>query len=270
MTVRLIATDLDGTLLLPDATIAPGVRSAIARAQRAGIDVVLMTARSWRSARHIAEAAGVTGLAVCSNGAVIYDLSREEVVHANTFDSDALASFVRDCQRANEVVLAWETATAAYRSPEYHAMSTYDAKYAGAYLRSVQVVDSFDASDSVTKLLIRHPTCGPDELLEALRQLDHPVTLTISGGPFVEVTAPGITKAHALQMLCADRGLTADDVVAIGDQVNDLPMLLWAGRGVAMGNAHPDVLAAVAERTASNVEDGAALVIESVLGAMRI
>jgi len=95
MAVRLVATDLDGTLLLPDATVSPRVAAAIDQAQAAGIAVVLMTARNWRSVRDIARAAGVTGLAVCSNGAVIYDLAAAEVAHANTFERDVLDRFVQ-------------------------------------------------------------------------------------------------------------------------------------------------------------------------------
>ena len=76
--------------------------------------------------------------------------------------------------------------------------------------------------------------------------------------------AGGITKAHALEALCGELGIAAAEVVAVGDQPNDLPMLRWAGRGVAMGNAHPSVLAAIPERTASNGEDGLALVLESL------
>jgi hydroxymethylpyrimidine pyrophosphatase-like HAD family hydrolase len=91
------------------------------------------------------------------------------------------------------------------------------------------------------------------------------VTITVSGGPFVEVMAAGVTKALALAALCDERGIDAADVVAVGDHTNDLPMLRWAGRAVAMGNAHPSVLAEIHEHTASNVDDGLAMVIEGLL-----
>jgi hydroxymethylpyrimidine pyrophosphatase-like HAD family hydrolase len=101
--------------------------------------------------------------------------------------------------------------------------------------------------------------------LDALAPFADDVTTTVSGGPFVEVMAAGVTKALALAELCAERGIAASEVVAVGDHTNDLPMLRWAGRGVAMGNAHPSVLAEIKEHTASNVDDGLALVIESLL-----
>ncbi len=265
MSIRLVATDLDGTLLLPDASVSPRVAAAVARAQAADIDVVIMTARNWRSVRAIAEAAGVSGLAVCSNGAVIYDLRRGEVAHANTFERDVLGHFVAECRRVAGVVFGWETASGAYRTPEYHALASEDVNYAAVYLRAVEIVDEFHPPNGVTKLLIRRAGSEPAELMAELTSLGHPVTITVSGGPFVEVTAQGVTKAHALEMLCHARGITAADVVAIGDQVNDVPMLVWAGRGVAMGNAHPDVLAATSERTATNLDDGVALVIEGLL-----
>jgi HAD superfamily hydrolase (TIGR01484 family) len=105
------------------------------------------------------------------------------------------------------------------------------------------------------------------DLLAAVQELDDggAFTFTTSGGDFVEIMAAGVTKAFALEQLCVDLGIDQRHVVAVGDQPNDLPMLTWAGRGVAMGNSHPLVLAAVDERTATNADDGLALVLESLL-----
>ncbi|HUQ40233.1 MAG TPA: HAD hydrolase family protein, partial [Acidimicrobiales bacterium] len=89
--------------------------------------------------------------------------------------------------------------------------------------------------------------------------------ITVSGGSFIELSAPGVDKASGVGDLCRLLGIGRADVVAVGDHVNDLPLLQWAGRGVAMGDSHPDVLAAVAERTATNADDGLALVLEGLL-----
>jgi hydroxymethylpyrimidine pyrophosphatase-like HAD family hydrolase len=86
--------------------------------------------------------------------------------------------------------------------------------------------------------------------------------VTIPGPWTVEISAAGVSKAAALAELCAELGVEADEVVAFGDYPNDLPMLEWAGHAVAVANAHPDVLAAADEITASNEEDGVALVLE--------
>lgn len=265
MRPRLLASDLDGTLLLPDATVSPRVVQALAAARAAGIVIVLVTARSWRSAHELAEAAGVDGLLVCSNGAIVFDLDRRAVVHARHFDRPVLDAFLSRAVAEAGAVVAWETATAAFRTAAYQDLAQRDPNYSPAYMKIVEFAEEVGADHVVTKVLVRHATLTPAELLGRLEALDEPVTCTTSGGPFVEVMAPGVTKALALAELCAELGIVANEVVAVGDQPNDLPMLRWAGRGVAMANAHPAVLAAIAERTTSNVEDGLARVIESFL-----
>jgi hypothetical protein len=89
--------------------------------------------------------------------------------------------------------------------------------------------------------------------------------VTHSGGPFVEISATGVDKAMALGELCATLGVSAAEVVAFGDMPNDVPMLRWAGLGVAVANAHPDALAAADDLTASNAEDGVALALERLI-----
>jgi Cof subfamily protein (haloacid dehalogenase superfamily) len=270
MNVRVVATDLDGTLLLdggPDPRISPRVQRALAEVQRAGIVVVLVTARNWRTVLGIAERAGVGGLAVCSNGAVVIDLATGDVHRSHPVELGVVRAFVARCRaQLGGVCFGWETATGAYRDAEYHAHSLDSGLFPNVYTRDVQVVEEIADDHAVTKLVVRHPELHPEALAAALETVGgRHVTVTFSGGEFVEVTAAGVTKAFALELLCADLGVEANEVVAVGDQPNDLPMLHWAGRGVAMGNAHPRVLAEVAERTATNAEDGLALVLESLL-----
>lgn len=265
MPVKLVATDLDGTLLRTDGSISPRTSDAIERVQQAGITVVLVTARNWRSVGAIAGAAGVSGLGICSNGAVVYDFERQQVHRAEVSDVAAIRSFVEVVRASTGGCFAWETAFGAYRSPEYHALAQRDVSFARVYLDAIEVLAHPEDEHEVTKLLIRHPTLGPDELLDLLLPHAGELTLTVSGGPFVEATRAGVTKAFALEQLCSERGIERSDVVAVGDQPNDLPMLSWAGRGVAMGNSHPAVLATTEERTATNDEDGLALVLESLV-----
>ena len=264
MTPKLIATDLDGTLLLPDSTVSARVASALRAAQDAGITVVVLTARSWRSLGVLPPELFPHGLAVCSNGAVIFDLATREVVRWHHFDLDVLRAFLSRVHTVCDAAIAWETPTGAFRTARYQALCD-DTFMNAAYLASIGHAEAITDDHVVTKVLVRHETMQADELLAALLPVAGAVSLTVSGGVFVEVMAPGVTKAAALAALCDDLGVTADEVVAIGDHTNDVPMLRWAGRGVAMGNAHPAVLAEIAEQTAPNTEDGLALVIESLL-----
>lgn len=117
------------------------------------------------------------------------------------------------------------------------------------------------------KFVIRHPELAPDALFDALRSLGLTgFEATLSGAPFVEVMAEGVTKATGLARLCEHLGIDRADVVAFGDALNDVEMLRWAGRGVAMAGAEPVVREAADETTASNDEDGVAQMIERLLG----
>jgi len=119
----------------------------------------------------------------------------------------------------------------------------------------------------VTKLIALHPTWSIDDLLRVTLDLaGESATVTHSGAPFVEIAAPGVTKASALAALCTRLGIAPADVVAFGDMPNDLPMLAWAGHSVAVANAHQEVIAAASEVTLANDEDGVAVVLERVLG----
>jgi Cof subfamily protein (haloacid dehalogenase superfamily) len=261
---RLIATDLDGTLLLPDSTVSPRVEAALRAAQDAGITVVVLTARNWRSLGVLPPELFPHGLAACSNGAIVYDLSTGRVARWRQFDLDVLRAFLARVTAVCDAAIAWETPTGAFRTERYQAMCD-DTYMNAAYLASIQRAEEIADEHVVTKVLVRHETMKADELLGALAPVAESVSLTVSGGVFVEVMAPGVTKAAALATLCEELGITAAEVVAVGDHTNDIPMLQWAGRGVAMGNAHPAVLAEIAEHTAPNTEDGLALVIEDVL-----
>lgn len=262
--IRLLATDLDGTLLRPDTTVSPRVSEALAAAEHAGITVVILTARRARSFVGVIGDAIPHGLAVCSNGAIVFDLATKTTVRSHPFDSAVLRDFL-DRAGQHDAVYAWETPDEGFRTPRYDAVATAQEGPPPAILGRIDVVDDIADDHVVTKVLLRHPTLNPEQLYELLLPLADGVSVVISGGPFVEVMAPGVTKAFALAQLCEERGITADEVVAVGDHTNDLPMLHWAGRGVAMGNAHPLVLAEIPEVTATNAEDGLALVIESLL-----
>jgi hypothetical protein len=124
-------------------------------------------------------------------------------------------------------------------------------------------------SAPAVKLMLRHPELSADALLTHARQvLDGLAEVSHSSArdALLEISAPGVSKASSLAQLCARAGIGSAEVMAFGDMPNDLPMLVWAGRGVAVANAHPDVLAAADEVTLSNDEAGVAAVLERVLG----
>jgi HAD superfamily hydrolase (TIGR01484 family) len=229
--------------------------------------VVLVTARPAYAVKPFAEAIGVTGLLLCSNGAVVYDLARQEIVRHTPLDVTTARELVVALRAAvPDVCFGFVRGQRFACEPAYHCLAGPgdhpDGFVASAMLNDAMVL----CEEAPTKLIVRHPTIPVDDLLLLVQDLGlDGFEATHSGAPFVEIAAAGVTKAWALAAVCAERGIGADDVVAFGDAPNDLPMLQWAGRGIAVANAHPSVLAAISEIAPSNEDDGVAVVLEQIL-----
>jgi hypothetical protein len=263
---KLIATDLDGTLLRSDGQISPRTRAAIAAAQAAGIPVVLVTARPPRVVRDVAEAAGVTGPVVCANGAILYDVGRDAVITHERLGGDLAREFSRALRvLAPNVVFAIEHGHLLGYEPTFPRIFDDGAQAPESPVGDVEALCEAD----VTKLIVHHPGEDPDALAAwVTAHVGQRAFVTHSGGPFVEIGAVGVSKASGLARLCEELCVAAADVVAFGDMPNDLPMLRFAGHGVAVANAHPEVLAEANEVARSNDDDGVARVIERLLGAV--
>jgi len=261
--IRLVATDLDGTLLRPDGTFSPRTQDALSAVQERGLTIVFVSARSPRSVRPQAVEAGVTGFAVCANGAITYDLERSEIVEHHALEpavAERLVVGIRE--RAPGSSFACERELVFSCEPLYDEHNPYaDRDFEYVRADALELVRS-----PLTKLIVRQPGVPLVQLVEtvtALAGVD--AAVTFSGEHFVEVSAPGVTKAFAVERLCRRLGVGPGEVVAFGDMPNDLPLLAWAGHSVAVANAHPDVIAAADEVTASNVEDGVAVVLERLV-----
>ncbi|HET8628014.1 MAG TPA: Cof-type HAD-IIB family hydrolase [Thermomicrobiales bacterium] len=260
--IRLVATDLDGTLLRGDGTVSARTRRALAGARAVGATVVLISARPPRTLRLMARDANVGGLAVCCNGALVYDLDADTIVEQAALPAGVAAALVAALRAAAPGVCF-----AVERGLTFGQESAWAPSAAGSPAGAPLVDDALAlCAADVTKLIARHPARTPEELWGIARAVaGEAATVTHSGAPFVEIAAAGVTKARALERLCARLGVAAAEVVAFGDMPNDLPLLAWAGRGVAVANAHPAVLAAADGITRANDEDGVALVLERLL-----
>jgi hypothetical protein len=259
---RLVATDLDGTLLRTDETASPRTIEAIARVLEAGIPFVICTARPARWMRALAPIVGGGGTAICANGGVIWDIGDERVMH----------EFPIPCEIAQEVVARLRpvlpgAAWAVERSTVFAHEPAYRSRWP---VPDDTVVDAVEALLSVApvKLMLRAPDVTADELVaiarEAVGELVE-VTHSSTADTLLEMSAGGVSKGSTLAALCHSLGITPDQVLAFGDMPNDLPMLRWAGRSVAVANAHPEVRAAAGEVTLSCDEDGVAQVLERLL-----
>lgn len=259
--IRLIATDLDGTLLRPDKTISQYTYTILQRIQTAGIVVVLISARPPRVVRKIAQEIGIAGLAICCNGAITYDLNQEMVVqHAPLSPKLALRLIQRLRQELPGLSFACESPSQFKCEPHYLRLCSTPKHKQSAF----HVTDALAfCNEPLTKLIALHPNYSPEELGRLTAHITgEEASVVHSGAPFIEISAAGVTKAWALAKLCDQLGITAQEVMAFGDMPNDLSMLQWAGHAVAVANAHPQVQHAVNEITYSNAEDGVALVLE--------
>jgi hydroxymethylpyrimidine pyrophosphatase-like HAD family hydrolase len=261
--VRLVASDLDGTLLRPDETVSERTRRAVAAARDAGITVVLVSGRPPRSIGPLAERVGVGGIAICANGAVVWDLDAGTMVDSSPLAAEVATRLVHALRQAIPGALfAVELEGGFGREPGW-----------SDGLRPVRPdvleVDALELiTGPVTKLLVRHSEMDFAEVAERAREaVGDDAVVTWAGLRVVEISAAGVTKAFALERLCRRLGIDAAEVVAVGDMPNDLAMLAWAGTGVAVANAAPEVLEAADEVTAANTDDGVALLLERILAA---
>ncbi len=255
--MRLAAIDLDGTLLRSDGTLSDRTRGAVAGAVGAGVDVVLVTARGPRTVGDLAAELGIAGEAICSNGGIVLDLATRRIDRIRAIETEVALQLVHGLrERLPGILFAVERETFAHEP----GFSAWDWE-PPADTRVDDVAELL--ADPPTKLILLHADHELEVIAAAARELaGNAVSVSISGSWVVEVSAAGVNKAAALAELCEERGIDRNDVIAFGDHLNDLPMLSWAGHAVAVANAHPEVIEIADEVTATNDEDGVALVLE--------
>lgn len=269
MPYRLIATDVDGTLLDSAHRLRPRTLRAFEAARAAGLEVVAVSGRQTHSIHAIVRGTTLEGPAIGSNGSVGAHLGTGDVYFEETLAITAQTELATRLRAA---------------FPGLRAASVRDAGHTfvaeEGYLPLMDPGDHGQDRDAIittdlagvvgrpsVKLVLRHPTAEVDDLYQAAVALG--VTgchVTTSGAPFLEVSRAGTTKASGLALLCERLGFARDEVVAFGDNRNDVEMLQWAGLGVAMGNGLREAHEAADAVAASNDEDGLALFLEDLLG----
>ncbi|WP_062209585.1 HAD family hydrolase [Streptomyces sp. NBRC 109706] len=267
---RLIATDLDGTLLRGDKTVSPRTREALRAVREAGAHHVVATGRSVAWTRDILRDLGYRGLAVCGQGAQLYHAGEERILTSVTLDRFLAQTVVAKLEAA-----LGPLAVAANRdglAGEVILDERFRAS-PGRGFREDPGRDPWPVGDRsvlfaepLIKLYLRHPTLGDDALAAAaLEEVGGLVSLTVSGEDLVEVLPLGLDKARGLSLAARRLGTRAAETIAFGDMPNDVAMLDWAAHGVAMANAHPAVKEIADEVTLGNDADGVALVLERLL-----
>jgi len=261
--VRAFACDLDRTLIWTDAELRPRTRAAIASARTAGIHVVLVTGRMFRSVRPYAEAAGIDDPVVCYQGAVVADpvtgrfLLHEPIPLEPAREAIAAVEaegYPLNCYVDDELYVARHTAAsdtyASFQNLEVHAVGDLLAWLTKPPTKLVAVGDPVELD-------------GLEERMRA--HFGRRLFISKSLPHFLEFASPEVTKGSGLAFLAEHLGFTAGETVAFGDGENDVELLEWAAYGVAVENAHPRLLA-VADFVCPPVsEEGVAQVIEAYL-----
>jgi hypothetical protein len=257
---RVVAIDLDGTIVRSDSTISDRTRAALSAARAAGALVVVVTGRPPRWLKGIAESTALSGLAICANGALVVELDPIAIVESTPIDPAAVTTVIKALRAAIDGIgFGVETIDGDF---------VHEAIYHPAWApEKSHIVDDLLITETapVAKMLARHEGYTSDDLLAAARRAlpDGVASATHSSiNGLLEINGYGVTKASTLARFLAGRGFTASDVIAFGDMPNDVEMLAWAGHSVAVANAHAEVLAVVDEVTASNDDDGVAIVLE--------
>lgn len=256
----LVATDLDGTLLHTDGTVTAYTRDVLVSLDELGVPVVFVTGRPIRWMDALWEHVGGHGLAICSNGGIVYDVARHEVRTALTIEPEVCLQVGRQLRRAIPgTSFALEKTGGFALSEDFVPRAGAPADIPRGTLR--EIVDG-----TVVKMLARHDEMAPDAFWHLVEEhVGSLVTTTwSSSGALVEMSAKGVTKASTLERLAGSLGVAAADVVAFGDMPNDIDMLLWAGTSYAMENAHPSVRRVASRVAPPNDQDGVAVTLAAL------
>ncbi|MBV2355052.1 Cof-type HAD-IIB family hydrolase [Streptomyces sp. J2-1] len=258
----LIVTDLDGTLLRGDDTVSARTVAALGRAERVGARHLVATGRPVPRVRALLAGLGATGLAVCGQGAQLYDAGTGRMLWSVRLDRELAETALGKIEAEIGEVYA------AVDQDGVDGLTLIEPGYRMPHptLPAVRVERRAELWRApISKVLLRHHALGDDELAAAARAVVGPLaTVTMSGPGTVELQPSGVTKATGLALAAERLGIPAERALAFGDMPNDVPMFEWAGHAVAMGNAHPELKAVADEVTTSNEDDGIAVVLEGL------
>ena len=264
--VRLVASDLDGTLLAPGAVVSERTAEVLRAVRERGVEVVAVTGRSHWSSLEILGPLGCIRWFICSNGATVYDAEAGDIVHERTLSDDQIDEVVaRATDAFPSVGVAWESSAGIFHTTEWiRNRRAIDPAHRPVTTIPVTTLDA--EAGPIRKLMLAHDELTTYDWLEALSgHLPDGIHASTSGATFVEITQAEANKGFALEHLCQALEVAQHQTIAFGDHANDLTMLAWAGTSFAMANADPRVLA-VADRTAPHhADDGVAQILEQLL-----
>ncbi len=274
--VKLVAIDLDGTLLRPDASVSVRTRAAVHAAVASGIKVVFATGRNYTESRRILEEVGHRDMCVFVSGAIVMDVCRGEVVHRMMMHGDLAREVSALIEGAGHAALALQD----HDSPvsDYIATSGIELNDAtrswmNVTAAKVELVGRLADHPHPCTLRVglvasREETARIERLMQARfgdRLIVHSLYVPAYEVEVLEAFDPAVNKWQGVLHVARRCGITPSEIAAVGDDVNDLSMIVNAGLGAAMGNAKPQVIAAAKRVLRPNSEDGLAEFLEQLV-----
>lgn len=254
---KLVATDLDGTLVRKDGTVSPYTREVLARLEALGVPVIFVTGRPLRWTTPVFEHVGSHGLAIVSNGALVWDVAEDVPRMSHALESQVsfeVASRIREALPGSF-----------FGAERIDGFALEPGFPPGREEAPQQELAELTATPML-KLLSLHPEHQPDEYGKRAQEAVGELATVTHSSTFalLEISAYGVTKASTLAQVAESLGVRAADVIAFGDMPNDLAMLTWAGQSFAMADAHPTVRECAGGLAPSHEQDGVARVLAEV------
>ncbi|CAB4931295.1 unannotated protein [freshwater metagenome] len=278
--VRMVATDLDGTLLLPDGTVGPRTRAALDRLRETDVDLVIVTGRPPRWLEGVAEMTGHRGIGIAANGALVLSLDDDRISDLFEVPVDVGLEIVH---RVRSLVPGATFAVErAIRRPDHHSTDVtefalglgYVPRWEGVTKPRELPIEELLREGGTSKLLMRPPVdfgMSADAMFDIAHsaladicEVTHSAPSGVIDDPLMEMSAFGVSKASTLAHVARSHGLGPDQVVAVGDAPNDIPMLEWATTSYAVANAHPRALAVATYVLPANTDEGVADLLNAV------
>lgn len=286
---KLVAIDLDGTMLNQYGVVTQNTKEAIQKMQEAGIEVIIASGRPIDSIKTIAKEIKSEKYFISGNGAIIYDMAKNEIIYENTLKKQKVLEIIKICEEnsiyyniytENEIVAKSLQCNVLY----YHKENANKEEKDKTHINIVENVYDYIANRD--EKIVKITVCDSNQvifnsIMRKLKELDEIEVLEVSHMSrkmirqgteeipieyfYTEISAKNVDKWNAIEFLKEKMKIKTEEIIAIGDNINDKKMIENAGLGVAMGQSHPTVKGVATQITSSNLEDGVAKFLYSII-----